>query len=184
MKRIRNIAIIFFAIFCLSSIGIGAYSTNDKVAKMYRDPSVTYRRWLKMQITYKYSVTEVLFGQDNAAMEIHLGDHKYAQYYDYVSSSYRNNQSVEYDAVTKDANWKDYYTYRYYAYYRDRGTTYNVTIRAALDYSYIDNTYSTCTYFYADTDEDDKTKPQYDGSFSVKIQNSDTLKPSDYDKIR
>ncbi|HOA80445.1 MAG TPA: hypothetical protein PKK61_05200 [Defluviitaleaceae bacterium] len=52
MKRIRNIAIIFLAIFCLSSIGIGAYSTNDKVAKMYRDPSVTYRRWLKMQITY------------------------------------------------------------------------------------------------------------------------------------
>ena len=178
MRKFKISILVILVILCLGCIGTGAFSADNKVAKMYRDVNTTFMRWVKMQVTYSFSVWDRLWNNDNAFVLVHLGNNPDTQYYNQVSpyESYINTQSITFNK-TYDLNL-GYYTYGYQTYYSGVGSTKHITIRTAVYYSYIDNTYSTCTYFYGNANG------EREGSFSVKIQNSDTLKPSDFNVIR
>lgn len=184
MKKIRIGMCIVLIVCALSTIFVGAYSADDKVAGIYREnntSSLEYR-YLKMQATYNYSLWDRMVGDDQAIIRVHMGVLEDLQYYKKITNAKRNNTYVNPVAIYWDDsrdNESGYNTYEYFVHYSDiDNSTYNVTFWATLQ----SNMYMTATtgdskcrfwtgQFYGDIG---------DNPFSVCAGYYDPVIPTDY----
>ncbi len=187
MKKVKFLLAVMMLFTIIGTMGVGAYSATNKVAKLYKENSnsdLEYR-YLKMQATYNYTSSDIKNGNNQAIIRVHMGVRPDLQYYKDIIDPTRNGASVNTTAIF----WNDsrdsasgYYTREYFVHYKDRAQTYNVTFLAKPRSSMaMTNTLaqSKCRFwtgqFYGSLG---------DSPVSVQATFNDAIRPSDYGTIR